>query len=231
MKTIILAAALLSACGTDDSPAPATTAEASTAATAAAPAPDTETAPTARLVASEAVRPACDAEGALIYVADKREFQACSSGAWAAIDLRGPAGADGAPGERGAAGADGAPGEPGPQGEKGDQGEPGPQGVTIDSDGAREWDDSATGLHWQLFGTVPACPTGYRFPSISELDVANVNGLYLGVGAQELGASYGFGYSNTPDENGLWIRLDMVTGERLYVAGTSGMYCVRVDTP
>ena len=63
------------------------------------------------LVQNSSDLPACESstDGRLYYVSSESGFQACSNGAWEAIDLTGPSGAqgpDGAVGPAGPAGAD-----------------------------------------------------------------------------------------------------------------------------
>ena len=91
------------------------------------------------LVQNSSDLPACESstDGRLYYVSSESGFQACSNGAWEAIDLTGPSGAQG---------PDGAVGPAGPAGPAGADGAVGPAG----SDGA----DGADGTSFTIIGTV-----------------------------------------------------------------------------
>jgi hypothetical protein len=78
------------------------------------PASDKNEFPKTELFASEADLPTCttELEGWLVYVTDIG-FKHCTSSAWVAVDIQGPAGPQGDKGEAGASGAAGSKGDPG----------------------------------------------------------------------------------------------------------------------
>lgn len=123
--------------------------------------------PHAQLVATQAEAPACDAagEGRLIYVKDESVFKACASGAWEAIDLKGPKGDKGDPGDAGAKGKDGSDGDNGTDG----------LGTL--------WVDPITGYRWiaatsGTFATaLLACDGDYALPTENELLDAALHGM------------------------------------------------------
>ncbi len=111
----------------------------------AAPAADSQT-PVSIYAVDASTLPACTAaaEGELAYVKTLSQFQACLSGAWQVVDVRGKdgasgkdgaVGAQGAVGVAGANGKDGAAGVAGVDGAVGADGATGPQG-TAGADGA-----------------------------------------------------------------------------------------------
>ena len=85
------------------------------------------------LVQNSSDLPACESstDGRLYYVSSESGFQACSNGAWEAIDLTGPSGAQGPDGAVGPAGPDGADGADGAVGPAGSDGTDGADGTSF----------------------------------------------------------------------------------------------------
>jgi|GEM_PF-1923244 len=97
--------------------------------------------------------PTCDSagEGKLYYIKDIAEFQYCDGSAYQAIDLRGPAGADGANGTDGINGTNGADGADGINGTNGADGK---DGISIVWKGAHESHPTDPKINWAYYNSI-----------------------------------------------------------------------------
>lgn len=173
MKTFLLLATLLTACGSGDggkSDGPAVTAQGEQE----KPEPAEQTKQYAELVENAAALPACDAtiEGRIAYVKAEATLQACAAGAWSVIDLKGVAGVAG---------------EKGAKGDKGESGDRGPEGS------ATAWLDPSTGRRWMKgsdgnYATANAACTGdFRLATGDELYQAALHGIVAGLSGSATG--------------------------------------------
>ncbi len=137
MKTTILLAMLLTACGTDNTVTgltPKATETTNADAPASKPAQAQAVQQTQRPALSVygmADLPLCNVndEGWIIYVQAEKSLLACLGGDWQAVDLRAVKGKDGVAGKDGAQGMAGPQGSTGVAGERGDAGDAGVDGV------------------------------------------------------------------------------------------------------
>jgi hypothetical protein len=109
MRHFLFLLALTAGCGTASDKSDSGKSETETQVNAAAPASYT------MLLDSAVNLPACEAtnEGQLVYLKTEAQFQACSAGAWAVVDIKGEKGDAGEAGAAGAAGEQGEAGEAG----------------------------------------------------------------------------------------------------------------------
>jgi hypothetical protein len=167
MKAIIIAALLLTACGTEPTATdPSTPAETDKA--KAIPSQHDVPSEARYAILVDADLPVCDESraGALVYQRSTKTFFTCEEAEWLAIDIKGDPGKDGAPGK------DATP-IAGTNGEDGTDGKPGRDGTDGQNAPAyNSWVDPVTGFVW-IFGASSvshsvaeaACTGDYELPS------------------------------------------------------------------
>jgi hypothetical protein len=214
LRFAVVLALLISACGSADDATEGGDDNADTMRASDAPS-QTRGAQHALLVPDASKLPACDeaAEGLLVYVKADGEFQACASGAWEAIDLKGKDGLNGSDGKDGAKGEDGTPGEDGLDSSS---------TVWLDPFTNRRW-VAATAATWGLAQSV--CDDTFAWPSCDDLIAAANHGIYNGLGSHTA-AWCGDDYTAT---RGFFVPVDAnpFLQDRLK-SDVIGVYCVEV---
>ncbi len=202
MLKIALVFALLSGCGqpASDGGKPAPAAHPVTSAGEPSP-PLTPSGKPAMLVET---LPACSPaeEGWIVYLVPAAELQACESGSWTTLLIKGDTGETG---HSGRDGADGAPGKAGAAGAQGIAGAAGAAGTDGKPISANVWADPVSDQLWLIGGTADTAPTsctnGWRLPTPAEIVTASSRGIF-GALASSLATDAAYECGWTTDSSG-----------------------------